>query len=441
MISFIIEVGIILVLTLLNGIFAMSELAIVSSSRGRLDRMAAQGNRGAKAAAALAENPSQFLATVQIGITLVGIIAGVFGGATLAADLGAVFEGLGMPDRVAYPLAFALIVGAITYLSLIFGELVPKQVALSNPERFASTVAQPLTVLSKLCRPLVWILEGSSRSLLRLLPISGHERSEVSEDDIQHMIAEGAKIGEIEPVEKEMAFRIFRLNDRPIRAFMTVRRDVVWLDATKPFDELWEVALSAPHSYFPVADGSLDQMLGVVSVRDLWLVKASGGRISLLEMVRPTLKVPASRDALGVLELFKQERKHMAVIVDEHGGIDGVVTTHDLLEAIVGDLADYEGEQHSIVKRPDGSALVDAAVDLQELFLFFGKEPTEEVATAEYHSVGGLVFRELQGLPVVGAQIKWGGFAFEVVDMDGYRIDKLLVSSLAEAKQAVGLGS
>jgi putative hemolysin len=312
---------------------------------------------------------------------------------------------------------------------LVFGELVPKQISLAHPERIAILVSGPISLLATLSQPVVWLLDLSSRGVLAILPSSGPARSDVTEEDIHHALNEGAKVGEIRSLEKEMAMRIFRLDDRPITAFMTPRRDVVWLDSTGPLEDALQVALDSPHSFFPVSEGTLDNLLGVISVKELLHLERSGRTLSIRSLIKPIFKVPAGKDALGVLEDFKRERSQVAVVVDEHGGVSGVVTTHDLLEAIVGDLADFDGEAQSIVIRQDGSMLVDAGVDIHELLLKAGKDPSSAGPDEEYHSVGGLVFGELGKLPYVGASIEWNGLRFEIVDMDRNRIDKLLVSA------------
>jgi len=423
------EVVIILSLSLVNGVFSMAELAVVSSSRARLASISAQGDRRADKVLALLENPSAFLATVQIGITLIGIGAGVFGGAAMAADLSAwLNERHFLSLRVAEPLAFVVVIGSITYLSLVLGELVPKQIALGFPEKIAMLVAGPLGFVSKLARPLVCLLERSSKIVSKLFPFHVGSKDAVNEDDIRHMISEGAARGEIQLAEKEIAYRVLRLNDRPIRAFMTSRREVVWLDLDKPFEELWKLALSSSHSFFPVARGELDRVLGVISIKDMCVVTGSGGKATLDQFIKTPLKVPSTSDALRILNQFKAERRQMALVFNEHGGLDGIVTTHDLLEAIVGDLADFEGEENLAVHRRDGSWLVNAGIDIHELLLIVDKEMPKDEIDGAYHSLGGLISSTLKTIPTEGATIDWNGLLLEVVDMDGRRIDKVIVT-------------
>lgn len=408
----------------------MSELAIISANHGRLSVLAGKGKSGAATAIKLAANPVRFLATVQIGITLIGIIAGVFGGATLSEDLANKLIIFGLNPSYSEPIAFVTVVGFITYLSLILGELVPKQIALAYPEPVACIMSFPLLVLSRIAAPLVWVLDSSSKLVTKIFPFNLEKRSEVSESDIKNLISLGATSGEIRRTEKEIALRVFRLDDRPISAFMTARPDMEWIDLKKPLEELWNTALSVPHSFFPVCERGMDNLLGIISVKDLWLAKASSS-INIKDLVRPALKVFATRDALSVLEEFKKQRRQVAIVIDEHGSVDGMVTTHDLLEAIVGDLADYEGEEHSIVRRQDGSVLVDATVDIDELLLYLKIETPEKAPLKGYQSVGGVVFGELNKLPHVGAKITWSGLTFEIVDMDGQRMDKVLVTKIS----------
>lgn len=428
--SVVFEIIFIGILVLTNGALSMAELAVVSANRGRLSAAAANGDRRAKIALSLSENSAEFLATVQVGITLIGILAGVFGGATIAEDLSLALSSLGIRGQIADTISFAGVVGSITFLSVVIGELVPKQIALAHPERVALIASPALACLARFCKPVVWLLEKSSLVATALLPFKTGKQIAVSDEDIGHYIAQGVDSGDITKEEKNIAMRVFRLDDRPIGAFMTRRSDVVWLDASVSIDENWKIAMSAPHSFFPVADKELDAVLGLVSVKDLFEVYYSQSPASIHDVVRPPLIVPETVNALSVLEEFKKQRRQIALVVDEHGGVSGVVTTHDLLEAMVGDLADYEGEAHSIIARPDGSLLVDATVDLQELLLHIGGDTAQLGGSQEYHSVGGLVFGLSQSLPREGMRVEWHNLSLEVIDMDGHRIDKVLVTKL-----------
>jgi putative hemolysin len=423
----ILDIAVIFALCLLNGFFAMAELAVVASNKNRLAFDAAKGNTRAAKVLALHANSAAFFATVQVGITLVGIIAGAFGGATVAETLGTWLIQRGVGERIAEPVAFVTVVGAITYLSLILGELVPKQIALEYPERVAGFMASPLVILARMARPVVWLLETSSNLITKFLPFKVGSRSEVSEADIHHAIAAGAATGEIKRTEHEIAQRLFLLDDRPIRAFMTPRPDVVWMDTERSFEQNMNRALSVPHTFFPIAEGGLDKFIGVVSIKELVALRLTGSNADLRRLARPIQAIPSSKNTLAVLEDFKAQRKQLAMVVDEHGGVAGLVTTHDLFEALVGDLADFEGEAPRIVTRSDGSLLVDAGVDLQDLLIHLDRSPLSEGEGLPYDTVGGLIYGQLVSFPKEGDRVTWNSLEFEVIDLDGQRIDKLLV--------------
>lgn len=426
----ILEFAIIIALALLNGLFAMAELALVSSNKSKLTMLAQNGDKGAKRALSLANSPAVYMATIQFGITLIGIVAGVFGGAALAEDFAEFLSQWQSLKELAMPLSYVMVVGTITYLSIVLGEVVPKQYALSYPEEIAKSLSGFLLIIRKVFTPIVWFLEHSSAFITKILPIKLESHKEIKEEDIRAMVAHGAAVGEIESTEKEMVYRVFRLDDRPIRAFMTPRKDIIWLDLERPLEAIWKTAINVPHSFFPAAEGSLDLGMGFISITDLSIVYNSQGAKELREYIRPALRVSAKSDALTVLELFKRERKHMALVIDDHNSVDGVVTTHDLLEAIVGDMGDFEGQEQEIIHRDDGSLLIDAALDIQELFLALGLEIPAHQVSDEYHSAGGFIVNKLARMPKEGDLVLSDGFKFEVVDMDRHRIDKILVSKL-----------
>ncbi len=429
--SIVLEILIILVLCSINGFLAMSELAVVSANRGELSSLAQKGNRRAEMALRLSSDSANFLATVQIGITIVGIVAGVFGGATIAEDVSHFLQLLGVSTGKADPTGYVVVVGGITYLSVVFGELVPKQLALSRAEMIAMLVAPTLDRAARWCRPIVWLLERSSTLVLRMLPFPVVSRPEVCEADIRRILAQGAEVGEILPEERDISLRALRLADRPIRAFMTPRVDMSWIDITSPFELIVQKVISAPHSFFPASAGGLEKLLGIISLKDVMTAQGLGsGRPPLESLVRPALRIPSSRDALSVLREFKSKRTQLALIVDDHDSVCGMVTTHDLLEALVGDLPDFEGERLSMVPRGDGSYLVDAGVDVQELLMAFGNTGSLDSGSVEFHSVGGVIFSSLRSVPTIGSKVTWKDLIFEVVEMDSYRIVKVLVSPL-----------
>lgn len=428
------EILIVLVLILFNGALAMSELAVVSSRRARLQAMADAGSKGARAALALADDPGRFLSAVQIGITLVGIVAGAFGGATLAQHLVAPLAAVPGLETAAEELAFALVVAAITYFSLILGELVPKQLALRNPERVAALVALPMTALSRVARPLVSVLDASSGLVLRLFG-KGVAEQDMTEEEVRTLIAEGARSGVFEHAEKEMIERVLRLGDRSVRAIMTPRVDVVWLDAAAGVDEVLRTLRTHGYSRYPVGRGGIDEMAGVVQTKQL-LDRALSGQpfdVGAAAVAAPVL--PDSVDALRALEVLKSSPVHMALVVDEYGSFEGLVTSGDLLEAVIGEMAENHADEQEIVRRADGSWLVDGAAPADEVkdLLKLKELPEAE----EYHTVAGFVLHRLRRIPHTGESVEWQGFRFEVVDMDGRRVDKvLIVPPAADAEES-----
>ncbi|MCB0013790.1 MAG: HlyC/CorC family transporter, partial [Anaerolineales bacterium] len=332
------EIALVLLLIVLNGLFAMSELALVSARPIRLQQMAQQGNRGAVVALELADSPNRFLSTVQVGITLIGILAGAFGGANIAGELAnlmASWPGIG---RYANSISLAIVVGAITFLSVVVGELVPKRIALGNAEQIAALVARPMGALARLATPVVNLLGGATDLTLRLLGIRTVTDESVNEEEIRTMISQGAKVGAIDEAEKEMVDSIFRLGDRPLEAMMTPRLEIVWLDIHASEAELHELMRSTPHGRYPVCDGDLDRLLGILQVKDLLTASLAGQPLDIRAVLQEPLLVPESLPVLKALERFKQSGQHMALLFDEYGGIEGLVTLINILEAIVGDI-------------------------------------------------------------------------------------------------------
>jgi putative hemolysin len=420
------EILVVLGLVLLNGYFAMAELAVVSARPARLEALARKGRRGARPALALAREPGRMLSTVQIGITLVGISAGAFGGARLAEPLGEALARVPALAPVSGELAYALVVVAITYLSLIIGELVPKHLALRAPERIAALVAPIIDLLSRISTPAVWLLDRSSRFVLRLLGSEAQPPEAVTEEEVRTLIAEGTRTGVFHQQEQEMIGRVLRLADRPLRAIMTPRVELVWLDVEDDPAEIARVIRESGHSRFVIGKGSLDDALGVVHVRSLLETCLAGQPLDLLAALRPVLVLPDSTPVLRALEALRQARVSMALVVDEYGEVEGVVTVEDVLEAVVGDMPERRlGEEPAIVRRNDGSMLMDGmlAIDEVKLALGFDSLPDEE----SYHTLAGFILAQLGRVPEEGQAVVYGGWRFEVVDMDGRRIDKVLV--------------
>ncbi len=421
------EIGIIILLVLLNGVFAMSELAIVSARRARLLALQRRGSLGAEAAIALAEDPQRFLPTVQVGITMVGIFAGAFGGATLASTLGVVFKGIPGIGTYGEEIAFALVVVLITYLSLILGELVPKQVALRNPERVAVLVSRPLAALARYSAPVVWVLGKSSALVLGLFGPPPPPEQSVTEEEVKAVVAEGAQAGALVTEERHMIERVLRLADKPVRALMTPRNDLAWLDRSDPPEEIAARLRGSDMTRFIVADGRVDNVVGVVVAKDLLDQMLSGQTMSLAAATRQPLVLPDTLSALDALERLRGDRLGMALVLDEYGSFEGVVTASDLLEAIVGELGAAEHMQAgSAVERHDGSLLLDGSMPSDELRARL--DLPELPAAGTYHTVAGLMLALLKRVPKEGDRIVWAGWRFEIVDMDGRRVDKVMAS-------------
>ncbi len=421
------EIAILLLLFLVNGVFAMAELAVVSSRRERLQILADSGNAGARAAIELSREPSNLLSTVQVGITLIGILAGAFGGATLTAELAGLLAPLPVVGPYAEGIALIAVVAAITFGSVVLGELVPKQLALRNPERVAASLARPMHTLSRLTRPVVRLLNLTTAGTLRLLGVRGQGQDEmVSEEEIRMLLEQGAASGVIEAAERDMVDGIFRFGDRQLRSLMTPRTEIVWLDVDADETSVRETVLSSGYSRFPVCDGTIDHVIGVVLARELLAEMASGRPPDLRALARPALFLPETMLALRALEKFKQTGIQGALLVDEFGGIDGLVTIIDMMEAIVGDIPSVsEIAAPPVVRREDGSWLVDGQLDVEEVreLLNVAQLPDED----DFHTLGGFVMTRLNRLPRVGDTFAWGDYRFEVVDMDGNRVDKVLI--------------
>lgn len=425
------EIVIVLLLIVLNGFFAMSELAVVSARRARLQVLEQDGVGGARAALHLSEAPGRFLSTVQIGITLIGIFAGAYGGATIAGALAVWLDEhfVSLGTEAAGALALAIVVAAITYLSLIVGELVPKQLALRHPERIAVLVAPIMLVISRLALPLVFLLDVSTRIGLRL--VGGHAASEqkVSDEEIKTLIAEATEVGVVKQAERAMIAGVMRLADRPVTALMTPRPDIAWLDLDDDEAATRAALLECRYSRLPVCKGDPDEIQGVVEAKDLLNRALAGQPLDLRAVMREPLVVHDGVSALGLLESIKQSPLHMALVVDEYGSLRGLVTANDILEAIVGELAEHGAEADpSIVQREDGSWLMDGGVAIDEIKETLGLRslPDED----DYDTLAGLVLAQLERLPSAGDHFTLGGYRFEVVDMDGRRIDKVLISAV-----------
>jgi putative hemolysin len=421
-----IEIAVILLLLVINGVFSMSEMALVSARKTRLERRAEEGDAGARAALDLASHPTNFLSTVQVGITLVGVLAGAFGGAGISQAIAAGLRGTPWLGRYAEPVAFGLVVAAITYLSLIIGELVPKQLALGNPERVASLVARPMRVVATIGGPLVRFLTGSTNLVFRVLGIRATVEAGVTEHDIRAMVEQGAEAGALQPAEHEIVENTFRLGDRRVSTIMTPRLDVPWIDAGAAPDEIRAQLAEARWSPFLVCDGDVEHVLGLATAEDL-LARALGGEsLELRGVLREPLFVPASMPVLRLLEQFRSTRRRAAVVLDEFGGVTGLVTVGDILEALVGALPEPgDATLPEIAPQPDGTWLVEGSAAVTDLEAAVDIELPDDEARRGFDTVGGLVMSVLGRLPVVGDAFDYGDARFTVERLDGRRIESV----------------
>ena len=423
------DVAIILALVALNGVFAMSELAVVSARKARMEAMVRAGRPGAAAAVKLAADPGKFLSTVQIGITLIGIGTGAYSGASLGTPTAARIEALGVGAESAETLGFAIVIGLTTFASLIVGELVPKQFALRSPEPIAAIVALPMTWLARLTAPVVWLLDATSALVFRLLGLKRESEDHVTAEELHLIVAEASKSGVIEEHERTIISGVVRLADRPVREVMTPRTDVEWLDVGLDDERLRTVLTQTPHTRLPVAEGSVDAMIGVVQARDIVEALVRGRPLSLRELMRPAPVLPDQLDAMDALLVLRRAEVPMGLVHDEYGHFEGVVTPANLLAAIAGEFAsDADGEDGTaIVERADGSLLVSGQMAADMLAERIDLTLPED---RDYATVAGFALAILKHLPHEGEHFDEQGWRFEIVDMDGRKIDKLLVSRI-----------
>jgi putative hemolysin len=430
------ELIIALALVALNGVFALSELAIVSARRPRLKALAEQGRRGANTALTLMEDSGRFLSTVQIGITLVGILAGAFSGAALGGRLTDIFLAQGMPEGVAEPLGFGLVIGLITYLSIVIGELVPKQLALRHPEGIACAMAPVMLVVSKVAAPAVWLLNASTSLIFGLFG-PGEGEAKVTEEEIKMLVGEAESAGVIEEEERRMISGVLRLGDRTVRGLMTPRTDVDWIDLDDDEATIRELLIETPHSRLPVSEGTPDNVIGVVQSRELLAALLTGQPLDIRKHVQQAPVIPDTLYALDALSTLRDSEVPMALVHDEYGHFEGVVTPADALEAIVGAFrSDGEAPDPDAVRREDGSWLLAGSMPVDEMAEVLGVTLPE---ARSYHTVGGLVISELQHLPSTGEHVDALGWRFEVIDLDERRIDKVLAAPLGQRAGSAAL--
>lgn len=429
MTALIVEIIVILLLLLLSGVFAMTELAVVSSRKSRLRVMAADGNAGAKAALALAESPNRFLPAVQIGITLVGLLAGAFGGITIAEEIAAALQPLPALAQYAEAIGVGVVVVALTYLSLVIGELVPKRLALARPEVIASRMARPMELLSRLTRPIVWLLGASTDLVLRLLGARATATAAISNEEVNLLLEEGTKTGVFHQSEPRMVESVLAFDQRPVRDIMTPREKLVFLNQDDPHEAVWHKIVVSGHSNFPVYAASRDRVVGVISVKAIYANLAAGAGVKLADLMTPPLLVPATQTITRLLEVFKKARHHIALVTDEAGRVVGMVTLVDVLEAIVGEMPSLEERlRPQAVRRDDGSLLVDGGFAVAKLAPLVDESPLAAVLGQRSQTVAAYAAAQLGSTANEGAMFVREGVRFEIIDMDGSRIDKVLVS-------------
>ncbi|MGK6353213.1 hemolysin family protein [Parapedobacter sp. DT-150] len=423
---------IILALILLNGIFSASEIAIVSSRKARLQVLADRKNAAAKQVLKLKDSPNRFLSTVQIGITLIGILTGIFGGTTIAQRLDVHLSEVAWLDGYSSQISVLIVVICITFFTLVLGELVPKRIGLAIPEKYAMVVAFPMHVVSRVVAPFVWLLSATTEGIVKLLRIKTSQHA-VTEEEIKALVDEGADIGAIEHIEHEIVDRVFSLGDKRAVNLMTHRSNIVWLDIDDGYEEHKRTILDSGHTVYPVCKGGLDQIIGMVHIKFLLKQYLVEQPINLTQLTQPVNYVHENSSAYSILNKFKDSKIHQAVVLDEYGSLQGIVTINDILSSLVGDISDGDtAERPEMVTREDGSMLIDGQYQLDNLFTVLNIDASEEEENGlgNINTIAGLVLLKLGHMPTAGERMQWQNYEFEVMDMDGNRIDKVLVTFL-----------
>lgn len=422
------EIFILIGLIILNGLFAMSEIAIVTAKKSRLSTLAAKGSVSARAALRLAEDPTQFLSTVQIGITSIGIMNGIFGESILAAPFSLWLQSLGLPAAVSAPTATVLVVVVVTYVSIVVGELVPKRIGQISAETIACFVARPMEWLAVLTKPFVMLLSASTHATMRLLRFKQISDQSVTEEDIQAILLEGSSSGVIELHEHTMVRNVFRLDERSVSSLMVPRSEIIYLDVALSLEENYQRVLQSPHSRFPVCDRHMDTLLGVINSKELLAHAVSGETVDLAALARPGNFVPQSLTGTDLLNYFRSSNTHMVFVVDEYGGVKGLVTLQDLLEALTGEFGSENLADAFVVQRDDGSLLLDGLLPIIDLKDCLGVDQLPD--EGHYQTLNGLIMQIMGKVPVTGEKISFANWELEVVDMDGRRVDKVLANKV-----------
>lgn len=425
------EIIILIGLILLNGIFSMAEIALVSARKARLEVQANKGDKKAKEALDLANNPDKFLSTVQIGITLIGILTGIISGERLTDNLAENIKSWPLIGAYSTGIATAIVVIIITYFSLVFGELVPKRLGLSRPETIAKLLAAPMRLLSQIAHPFVWLLSKSGNMIVKIFGIHNKD-NQVTEEEIKAIISEGTEHGAIDETEQEIIERIFHLSDRNITSLMTHRSDIIWFDLEDNEEKIKEKIVGEPHAVYPICDKEIDNIKGVVSLKDLYV---TDDMTKFKQIMKPAMFVPENITAYQVLERIKLSKQHSCFIVDEYGTLQGLITLNDIMEAIVGDIPQPNVTDYEVTEREDGSFLVDAQIPFYDFLTRFDKAEWLNEGEHEFDTLAGFILHELERIPHTGDKFEWKGFKLEIIDMDGHRIDKVLVTISEELRE------
>jgi putative hemolysin len=417
------EILILFCLILINGFFSMAEIALVSARKARLEAQANKGDLRAKQALLLAQKPDSFLSTIQIGITTIGILTGIFSGDKIVDDVSGYFSTIPLLAKYSLGLATAVVVIVITFFSLVFGELVPKRLGMTSPEKIAKNVAAPMRLIALVVHPFVWLLTSTTTFIMKLFRVSVGD-DQVTEEEIKAIITEGSEHGAIDDAEHEIIQRVFHLGDRNITSLMTHRSDVIWFDVNDNENQIREKILKEPHSVYPICDKDIDNVKGIVSVKDMYVTPDD---VLFKDVMKNPLFVPENISPYQLLEKFKQTKIHTSFVVDEYGSLLGLVTLNDLLEAIVGDLPQHDLQDYEIIAREDGSYLVDAQIPFYDFLTRFEKADWMNEGEQEFDTLAGFILHTLERIPSTGDKFEWKGFSFEIIDMDSHRIDKVLV--------------
>jgi putative hemolysin len=426
------EIIILLVLIIINGLFVMSEIALVSARKSRLEHLAEKGDMKAKRALELANSPEKFLAAAQIGITFIAILTGVYSGDRFGSYLEPGIRKIDVLAPYSNTIATTIVVVIVTFLSILFGELIPKRIGLLRSEKISKLVARPMNGFARATHPIVWVLNKISNLFFRLFNIKRSKDDAVTEEEIKTLIGEGTEAGTIDEAEQEIIERVFHLGDRNITSLMTHRSDIIWFNLDDNEDKIKEKIFKEPHSVYPICDGEIDTIKGVVSIKDLYI---SPDNTLFKEIMNPALFVPENNSAYQVLEKFKQSKLHCCFIVDEYGSILGLITLNDILEAIVGDMPQPDVPDYEIRKREDGSFLIDGQIPFYDFLTYFEKADWLNEGEHDFDTLAGFILHELEHIPKTGEKLEWKGFRIEIIDMDSHRIDKVLVKISEELRE------